>query len=72
MRIPGHALIIIPSGERSLAERSSTGECKCGWTESASTRAEVRFEYRMHLRAVHERGVRAALELAAATETEKS
>lgn len=72
VRLVGHKLTVAFSGERSREERSSTGTCICGWTESASTRAEVRFEYRMHLRAVHERGVRAALELAAATETEKS
>lgn len=50
IRVAGHRLTVEFSGERSRAERSSTGTCICGWTESASTGAEVRFEYREHLR----------------------
>lgn len=48
---PGHALTIEWSGEYG-AERSSTGTCKCGWEESASSGAEVRFEYRCHIASV--------------------
>jgi hypothetical protein len=48
-RIPGHALTIEFSGERRREERSSTGYCRCGWEESASTQAEVRREYHWHL-----------------------
>ena len=50
-RVPGHALTMEWSGEYG-AESSSTGTCKCGWTESASSQDEVRFEYRCHLGAV--------------------
>ena len=49
MRISGHKLTIEGSGERTRAERSSTGYCPCGWSESASTVAGVRHEYRCHL-----------------------
>jgi hypothetical protein len=48
VRAKGHALTMTWSGEYG-AESSSTGECKCGWTESASNQREVRFEYRCHL-----------------------
>ena len=51
-RIAGHALTVEFSGERRREERSSTGYCKCGWEESASTGAEVRREYRYHLHRV--------------------
>lgn len=50
VRLAGHALTVEFSGERSRDERSSTGFCRCGWSESASVQDEVRFEYRMHLR----------------------
>jgi hypothetical protein len=50
-RVPGHALKVTWSGEYGI-ESSSTGECKCGWQESASNQHEVRFEYRHHLRRV--------------------
>lgn len=53
-RVPGHALTITWSGEFGI-ESSSTGECKCGWMESASNQHEVRFEYRHHLRDMQER-----------------
>src|SRR3972149_12261944 len=43
------------SGEYGV-ESSSTGECICGWTESASSQREVRNEYRSHLQAVLARG----------------
>ena len=49
VRLAGHALTVEWSGERG-AESSSTGYCRCGWSESASSQHEVRFEYRMHLR----------------------
>ena len=52
IRVPGHALTVEWSGERKRYERSSTGTCKCGWSESASTQDEVRNEYRFHLRRV--------------------
>jgi hypothetical protein len=51
LRAPGHALRMEWSGETG-AESSSTGFCRCGWEESASSQDEVRFEYRMHLRRV--------------------
>lgn len=49
LRVPGHALRMEWSGEYG-AESTSTGFCRCGWTESASSQHEVRFEYRNHLR----------------------
>ena len=49
LRVPGHKLTIRWSGEYGI-ESSSTGECECGWQESASNQHEVRFEYRHHLR----------------------
>lgn len=49
LRLPGHRLTVTWSGERGN-ESSSTGSCSCGWQESASNAAEVRFEYRHHLR----------------------
>lgn len=55
VRLVGHKLTVEFSGERSRAERSSTGTCKCGWSESASTQNEVRFEYRMHIKDMTER-----------------
>jgi hypothetical protein len=48
LRAKGHALTIEWSGERGV-ESSSTGTCRCGWTESASNQDEVRNEYRFHL-----------------------
>ena len=48
LRAAGHALKLTWSGERG-AESSSTGECPCGWSESASSQNEVRNEYRFHL-----------------------
>jgi hypothetical protein len=42
------------SGERG-AESSSTGFCKCGWSESAGGQREVRNEYRHHLAQVQRR-----------------
>lgn len=53
-RVAGHALTVEWSGETGV-ERSSTGFCRCGWQESASTGAEVRQEYRWHLAAVKPR-----------------
>jgi hypothetical protein len=50
-RVPGHALTLTWSGVRG-PERSSTGECRCGWTESGSSQRVVRDEYRWHLDAV--------------------
>jgi hypothetical protein len=47
-RIKGHALKMEWSGERGY-ESSSTGYCKCGWEESASSQKEVRNEYGFHL-----------------------
>lgn len=52
LRVAGHKLTIAFSGERSRAERSSTGYCSCGWSESASVQEEVRHEYRAHLERV--------------------
>lgn len=51
LRFPGHALTLEWSGEYGQ-ESSSTGYCKCGWSESASNQPEVRAEYRHHLRRV--------------------
>lgn len=51
LRAPGHALTLEWSGETG-PESSSTGTCKCGWTESASNQREVEQEYRWHLGAV--------------------
>lgn len=48
LRAPGHKLTMRWSGEYGI-ESSSTGECSCGWQESASNQHEVRFEYRHHL-----------------------
>lgn len=48
LRLPGHKLTMRWSGEYGI-ESSSTGECACGWQESASNQHEVRFEYNMHL-----------------------
>jgi hypothetical protein len=48
LRAKGHALTIEWSGESGI-ESSSTGTCRCGWTESASNQYEVRNEYRFHL-----------------------
>lgn len=49
LRVKGHALRTEWSGEYG-AESTSTGFCRCGkWQESASSVAEVRFEYRCHL-----------------------
>ena len=39
------------SGEHGI-ESSSTGECPCGWSESASSQRVVREEYRYHLRSL--------------------
>lgn len=52
LRAKGHALTLVFSGERSRYERSSTGFCRCGWEESASTQDEVRNEYHWHLQRV--------------------
>jgi len=54
-RLVGHKLTVEFSGERSREERSSTGYCICGWSESASTQNEVRFEYRVHVKREIER-----------------
>lgn len=51
LRAKGHALTVEWSGEHG-AESTSTGTCRCGWTESTSSDRETRFEYRMHLRKV--------------------
>lgn len=53
MRAPGHALTMVWSGEYG-DESSSTGFCRCGWEESASSQREVRNEYHWHLRKVLE------------------
>ena len=58
LRIKGHKLTVEWSGEYG-EERSSTGVCPCGWTESGSTQAVVRFEYRQHLKDVRRRELRA-------------
>jgi hypothetical protein len=55
VRIRGHALAVEWNGEYGV-ESSSTGTCRCGkWEESASSQAEVRFEYREHLKSVRKR-----------------
>lgn len=54
LRVRGHRLTVEWSGERAKYERSSTGYCTCGWSESASTGAEVRNEYHWHLLNVKE------------------
>lgn len=51
MRVPGHKLTLVWSGERGV-ESSSTAHCACGWSESASSQFICRFEYRNHLRQV--------------------
>jgi hypothetical protein len=52
-RALAHALIALASnGERSRTERAWTAECRCGWAESTSTKAETMNEYRAHLRHV--------------------
>lgn len=52
MRLKGHALSMEWSGETGI-ESSSTGTCRCGhWTESASSQAVLRQEYRWHLESV--------------------
>ena len=56
-RIKGHKLTMEWSGEYGV-ESSSTGTCPCGWTESASSQAVVRDEYRWHLRDVWESQLR--------------
>lgn len=66
-RIKGHKLTLTFSGERSRAERSSTGTCACGWEESASTQAEVRNEYGFHLERVWQRSQSSATSLKAPT-----
>lgn len=49
LRATGHKLTLRWSGEYG-AESSSTGECTCGWSESASSQREVRWwEYTVHL-----------------------
>lgn len=48
LRVRGHRLAMTWSGEYGV-ESSSTGECPCGWTESASSQDIVREEYRWHL-----------------------
>ena len=60
-RIKGHRLTVTWSGEYG-EERSSTGECPCGWTESGSTQEVVRFEYRQHLHSVWQRASKRAKE----------
>ena len=52
-RIKGHALKMEWSGEYGV-ESSSTGFCKCGWEESASSQNEVRNEYGFHLSKVQQ------------------
>lgn len=50
MKVKRHMLYLDRGTERSRAERSHTGKCKCGrWEESCSTIAKVRMEYRCHL-----------------------
>ena len=51
LRVGGHKLTLEWSGEYGV-ESTSTGTCRCGWTESASSQDEVRNEYRFHLRRV--------------------
>ena len=46
--LKGHKLSIEWSGEYGI-ESTSTGTCKCGWTESCSSREIVRDEYGWHL-----------------------
>lgn len=53
LRVKGHALSLEWSGEYG-AESSSTGTCRCGWSESASNQEEVRNEYAWHLQRVLE------------------
>jgi hypothetical protein len=48
LRAKGHALTMVWSGEYGQ-ESSSTGFCRCGWEESASSQSEVRNEYHWHL-----------------------
>lgn len=60
-----HALMIERSTESSRSERSHTGRCRCGWSESASTLADVRGEYQYHLRLVRRRAVAIAFALPA-------
>lgn len=47
-----HALVHVEWNGEYGEESSSTGTCRCGWQESASSQNEVRFEYRMHLQGV--------------------
>ena len=61
-RLSGHRLTIEFSGERTREERSSTGYCTCGWSESASVQTEVRNEYRHHIRSEKRRIERQAWE----------
>jgi len=55
LRCKGHKLSVTWSGERSKQERSSTGYCLCGWSESGSNQDIVRLEYRQHLKDVKAR-----------------
>lgn len=48
LKAPGHKLSMEWSGEHG-SESSSTGTCTCGWSESASSQREVRWEYRCHV-----------------------
>jgi len=49
VRLSGHSLSLRFSNEAQREERSCTGECPCGWTESGNNREVVRAEYRYHL-----------------------
>ena len=46
--LKGHKLTIEWSGEYGV-ESTSTGTCRCGWTESGSSREIVRDEYGWHI-----------------------
>jgi hypothetical protein len=72
VRLVGHKLTVEFSGERSREERSSTGTCICGWSESASTGDEVRFEYRMHIQNETEKRDRYFAELDAKRAAERA
>lgn len=52
LRATGHKLSVEWNGETRREESASTGTCRCGWTESCSSQAEVWNEYRFHLERV--------------------
>lgn len=51
LRLAGHALTYEWNGERGR-ESITTGRCSCGWSESCSSKGEVRREFEHHIRRV--------------------